>query len=63
MMTAEKVYSPEETAKALGVHPETIRQWLRSGKLGGIKAGRLWRVRESDLEAFLKGDDLHEPHA
>jgi excisionase family DNA binding protein len=63
MTAAEKVYSPDAAAAALDVKPETIRQWLRSGKLGGVKVGRLWRVRESDLEAFLKGNDLHEPQA
>lgn len=63
MSAAEKVYTPKAAAEALEVHEETIRQWLRSGKLGGVKVGRLWRVRESDLEAFLKGDDLHEPQA
>jgi excisionase family DNA binding protein len=55
MTAAEKVYSPEEAAEILGVHQETVRQWLRSGKLGGVKAGpRLWRVRESDLQKFLQ---------
>jgi excisionase family DNA binding protein len=53
-MMVEKVYSPEEAAKALGVHKETIRQWLRSGQLGGVKVGRLWRVRERDLQKFLQ---------
>jgi excisionase family DNA binding protein len=54
MTAAEKVYSPEAAAEALGVKPETIRQWLRSRKLGGVKVGRLWRVRESDLQKFLQ---------
>lgn len=55
MTAAEKVYSPDEAAEALGVHKETVRQWLRSGKLGGVKAGpRLWRIRESDLQKFLQ---------
>lgn len=53
-MTAEKVYTPEEAAEALSVHRETIRQWLRSGKLGGVKVGRLWRVRERDLQKVLQ---------
>jgi len=54
-MTAEKVYSTKEAAEALGVKEETIRQWLRRGELGGVKAGpRLWRVRESDLQKFLQ---------
>jgi len=54
MTAAEKVYSPEAAAAALGVKPETIRQWLRSGRLGGVKVGRLWRVRESDLQKVLQ---------
>jgi excisionase family DNA binding protein len=53
-MTPEKVYTPEGAAEALLVSPKTIRDWLRTGKLKGIKIGRLWRVRESDLEEFLK---------
>lgn len=45
----EKLYTPDEAAKFLGVHPMTIRKWLRSGELQGIKYGRLWRIREADL--------------
>jgi excisionase family DNA binding protein len=53
-MTPEKVYTPEGAAEALMVSPKTIREWLRTGKLKGVKLGRLWRVRESDLVEFLK---------
>jgi excisionase family DNA binding protein len=53
-MAAEKLYTPEGAAEVLMVNPETVRLWLRTGKLKGVKVGRLWRVRESDLEAFLK---------
>ncbi|MGC2434680.1 MAG: helix-turn-helix domain-containing protein [Desulfobaccales bacterium] len=54
---AEKVYTPEDAAEVLKVNPETIRQWLRKGKIGGFKAGRLWRLRERDIEAFLSQDE------
>jgi excisionase family DNA binding protein len=54
-MSAEKLLTPEDAAKVLLVKPDTLRGWLRTGKLKGVRAGRLWRVRESDLEAFLKG--------
>lgn len=53
-MNAEKLLTPEDAAKALLVKPDTLRGWLRTGKLKGVRVGRLWRVRESDLEAFLK---------
>jgi excisionase family DNA binding protein len=32
----------------------TVRKWLRSGKLRGVKVSVLWRVRESDLDAFIE---------
>lgn len=54
-MTPETVYTVEQTAELLHLSQETVKRLLRSGRLGGIKIGRLWRVRESDLEAFLSG--------
>jgi excisionase family DNA binding protein len=50
----EKLLTPEDAAKILVVEAETVRSWLRDGKLKGVKMGRLWRVRESDLAEFLK---------
>jgi len=44
---------PEEAAERLAVSPKSIWEWLRQGKLKGVRAGRLWRIRERDLEAFL----------
>lgn len=53
---AEKLLSPERAAQMLDVNPETVRNWLREGKLQGVKVGRLWRVREEDLQTFLRGN-------
>jgi len=49
----EEVLTPEKVAQLLSVRPKTIRDWLKQGRMKGIKAGRLWRIRERDLEAFL----------
>ncbi|MCG0278535.1 MAG: helix-turn-helix domain-containing protein [Thermanaeromonas sp.] len=49
----DRLLTPEEAAEILAVSPKSIREWLRQGKLKGVKAGRLWRIRERDLEAFL----------
>jgi excisionase family DNA binding protein len=37
------------------VHEQTVRRWLREGSLRGRSFGGKtgWRVRESDLRAFL----------
>jgi excisionase family DNA binding protein len=44
----------EEAASHVKVKPDTLRLWLRTGRLKGLKAGRLWRVKTTDLEAFLE---------
>jgi excisionase family DNA binding protein len=50
----ERLITPEDAADRLAVSKNTILDWLRSGQLKGVKAGRLWRLRERDLEEFLK---------
>lgn len=45
-----KMLTVEQTSALLNVHGETVRGWLRSGKLRGVKMGpRSWRVPESAL--------------
>jgi excisionase family DNA binding protein len=42
-------------ASKYGCHPNTIRNWIHSGKLSAARFGpRMIRVRESDLQALLK---------
>ena len=50
----DKLYTAEEAAKVLSVHVETLRLWLRTGRLKGVRIGRMWRVHETELEAFTK---------
>ncbi len=56
----EKLLTPEQVAEHLVVAERTVYEWLRSGRLRGIKLGRLWRIREADLEAFLQEEDQDE---
>lgn len=49
----ENLYTVEETAEKLKIHPETVRGWIRERRLSAVKVGREWRVRESDLVAFV----------
>lgn len=58
-ITEEKLYSPEEAAEHLGVHVQTVRSWIRAGRLPASRlAGqRALRIRASDLEAVLEPID------
>jgi excisionase family DNA binding protein len=57
-MMVDKLLTPEQAAERLLVAKKTILDWLRTGQLKGRKAGRLWRIRERDLEAFLVEPEL-----
>ena len=48
--------TPEQAADELGVHVQTVRAYVRSGKLAALRlAGeRAIRIRRSDLETVLE---------
>ena len=57
---SEEVLTVREVAAHLKVHPETVREWLRLGRIkgsrpGGNKTG--WRVRISEIDKFLVGTE------
>ena len=47
-----------QVAELIQVHPETVREWLRVGRLPGNLISRRagWRVRRRDVERFLSGE-------
>jgi excisionase family DNA binding protein len=54
----------QEAAEQLRVHPQTVRLWLRQGKLrgrliGGRKSG--YRIPASEIERLLSPDDGPPP--
>ena len=51
----ERLFDPSEVAAILRLNRYTVMDWLRAGKLRGVKVGsKLWRVKESDLEDFIR---------
>lgn len=45
----------EEAARRLSVTPWTLREWLKAGKLRGVKVSRHWRVPERALDELANG--------
>ena len=47
-------FTVDEVATKMKVHPETVRKWLREGRLDGRNFGGRtgWRVRAEEVEAF-----------
>ncbi len=46
-----------EAAKLANRNPETIRRWIRAGRLRSQKVGTQHVIEEADLEALLDQDD------
>ena len=59
----EMLLTVEQAAQRLQLTPFTIREHLKSGKLRGIKRGRVWRVPESALMEEAKNAEPSQAHA
>jgi excisionase family DNA binding protein len=42
-----------DIAKDLDMSEETVRAWIREGKLKGAKFGRDYRIRREDYQEFI----------
>ncbi len=52
---ADQLYSAEEAAQILGLQPRTVRNYVRQGRLPGVRIGKQYRIARADLEAFTAG--------
>jgi excisionase family DNA binding protein len=50
----EPLLDSDEAAQLLRIHPKTLQRMARSREIHGIQVGKLWRLRASDLEGWLK---------
>ena len=59
----EPMYTPEEAAAYLKVHVETVRDWIRSGRLraGRLAGQRALRIRARDLQSVWEPLDVEQP--
>ena len=55
MSDDRQVYTPEEVARMLGLHLNSVYTMLNNGELPGVKAGRKWLISKRRFEAWLNG--------
>jgi excisionase family DNA binding protein len=55
----EELLSLPEAGDRLGVSVYTVRRWIKDGKLRAFKPGKEYRIREADLEEFLRAREVH----
>jgi excisionase family DNA binding protein len=52
-----------QVAELLYAHPETVNQWLRRGRLRGVRVGdgkRGWRIWASEYQRFRQNREQRE---
>jgi excisionase family DNA binding protein len=54
----KQLYTTEQVAQLLQIHPLTVLKYIRSGKLHAIKLGRIYRIQESAIEEFLDRETI-----
>ncbi len=52
----DEVLTTNEAIRFLKISKPTFLKCVRTGKIRAIKVGNGWRVLESELHRFLKGD-------
>ena len=52
------VYDLPEVAEMLRLHLDTLRRYIREGRLRAAKAGKTYLVTDENLQEFLKGTTI-----
>ena len=53
--TDRQTYYPEDVARMLGVHTNSVYTMLKDGTLPAVKAGRRWLISRRRFDAWLTG--------
>jgi excisionase family DNA binding protein len=61
MAKGEQLLTLEIVAERLAVSRKMVFDWVRAGKIPGVKMGRLWRVKESALDEFIDSLETVKP--
>ncbi|MBI5754994.1 helix-turn-helix domain-containing protein [Candidatus Peregrinibacteria bacterium] len=48
-----KIFTSEQVADMLQIHHYTVLKYIRQGKLKASRIGRVYRIRENDVDTFL----------
>jgi excisionase family DNA binding protein len=56
----EPLLNSEQAAALVKVHPKTLQRYARNGLVAGLRVGKLWRFRASDLNGRTLVAELGE---
>jgi excisionase family DNA binding protein len=50
----ERFLDSHQAADLLQIHPKTLQRLARKGEIRGMRIGKLWRFRTSDLDVWVE---------
>ncbi len=56
LLEREEVLTTDDAIQYLKISKPTFLKYIRLGRIKAIKAGKGWRVLQSELTRFLKGE-------
>jgi len=56
IMENDMVLTTDEAIEYLKISKPTFLKYIRLGRIKAIKAGKGWRILQSELHRFLKGE-------
>ena len=60
MSESERWLSVEEIGVHLGVSKETIYRWLEKRKMPAHRVGRLWKLKASEVDSWIRDGGAEE---
>jgi len=52
---SEEVYTVEQFAERLKLHPKTVLRFIKDGRLRAVKVGKSYRILRTEMEAMTGG--------
>ncbi|HEX3363578.1 helix-turn-helix domain-containing protein [Phenylobacterium sp.] len=52
---SEEVYTVEQFAERLKLHPKTVLRFIKDGRLRAVKVGKSYRILRTEMEATMPG--------
>lgn len=59
-MEEDQVLTTDEAIAYLRISKPTFLKYVRQGRIRAVRAGKGWKVLESELARFLRGEALKE---
>jgi excisionase family DNA binding protein len=55
-----QVFTPNEVAEMLKIHAQTVRKWIKEGKIKASKLGSELRITGKSINKFIDENELKE---